>query len=300
MKSKPSSPTRDIVKETLGTSSSSSSTNTESSATASIPVNVRYTRRDLTDDDKLNLLTNYFRPDYSYKFPPRLEFGKQQHFQYRWLPEYQWLAYSEATNGSFCIPSVLYGQAIEGGLISRPFTLFTKSKAKLAAHDLHVSHKGAVAKAADFIEVMKGRRTNVISQMNDALRQRIANNRAKLASVIKTVIFCGRQNIPLRGHRDCSIDVAGDPSTNHGNFLALLDFRVEAGDHTLQKHFSSGTKSATYTSANIQNEPINICGQVIRDKIVKRVKEPNFYICIADEVTDNSNKEQLAMVLRRT
>ena len=45
-------------------------------------------------------------------------------------------------------------------------------------------------------------------------------------SILKTVIFCGQQNIPLRGHRDDSTSGA----INKGNFDALLQFRAEAGD----------------------------------------------------------------------
>ena len=36
---------------------------------------------------------------------------------------------------------------------------------------------------------------------------RIASNRLILKSIISTIILCGRQNIPLRGHRDNSTDM---------------------------------------------------------------------------------------------
>ena len=34
-----------------------------------------------------------------------------------------------------------------------------------------------------------------------------------LKSIVKAIIFCGKHNIPLRGHRD-------DSTVNKGNFLA--------------------------------------------------------------------------------
>ena len=59
-------------------------------------------------------------------------------------------------------------------------------------------------------------------------------NRQLLNSIIKTVIFCGKQNIPLRGHCD-DLKHLQQPG-NHGNFHAFLKFRMEAVDKTLQAH----------------------------------------------------------------
>ena len=43
--------------------------------------------------------------------------------------------------------------------------------------------------------------------MNQAMADRVASNRQKLPSIIKTIMFCGRQNIALRGHRDNVTDL---------------------------------------------------------------------------------------------
>ena len=52
-----------------------------------------------------------------------------------------------------------------------------------------------------------------------------------------------------------SRDVAGINS--HGNFVALLNFRIEAGDTVLQEHLSTTAQNATYTSNTIQNQIIS-------------------------------------------
>jgi len=77
----------------------------------------------------------------------------------------------------------------------------------------------------------------------DSQRQRqILENRARMRTIIESIIFLGRQNVPLRGHRDdgCLFDQdSGDVSrvhVNEGNFLELLRFRVNAGDETLADH----------------------------------------------------------------
>ena len=42
-----------------------------------------------------------------------------------------------------------------------------------------------------------------VDQVVDSLRDaRIKRHREKLIPKVKTIIFCGKQNIPLRGHRD--------------------------------------------------------------------------------------------------
>ena len=54
--------------------------------------------------------------------------------------------------------------------------------------------------------------------------------------LLETVIFCGRQCIALRGHRDDKLDVQSNTCADHGNFLALLQFRIPAGDNVLKEH----------------------------------------------------------------
>ena len=49
-------------------------------------------------------------------------------------------------------------------------------------------------------------------------------------------MFCRRQNVPLRGHRDSALDLERDETANVGIFLALLQFRVAAGDLILPDH----------------------------------------------------------------
>lgn len=69
-------------------------------------------------------------------------------------------------------------------------------------------------------------------------------NRKVLRSIVSSVIFCGKQNIALRGHMESS---TGNNSKNQGDFLALLDFRAE-GDEIIAKHLSKWARNATYTS----------------------------------------------------
>ena len=89
-----------------------------------------------------------------------------------------------------------------------------------------------------------------------------------------------------------------DDSQNHGNFVALLNFRIDAGDSVLEQHLSTPACNATYTSNTIQNQIISILAAQVIQSIISRVKEAKWFSVIADEVTDVSNKEQLSIVLR--
>ena len=117
-------------------------------------------------------------------------------------------------------------------------------------------HQDAVVRADAFLSVMDGKRDNLVVQTNQALAQNIKANRQKLASLRKTIILCGRQNFALRGPRDAAIlrdgQCTSETSFRLGNFGALLDFGIEAGDMCLAEHLIPS--NATYTSAQIQNE----------------------------------------------
>ena len=50
--------------------------------------------------------------------------------------------------------------------------------------------------------------------------------------------------------------------------------------------------NAVYTSKEIQNEMIEICGNMIREKIVTRIHKAQVFSVIADEATISANDEQ--------
>ena len=123
------------------------------------------------------------------------------------------------------------------------------------------------------------------------------------AFLIKTVLFCGRHNLPLRGDRDDGpLKVGSDgqfqTDFNEGNFRALLAFRVDSGDKILEAHLKSASRTATYISKTTQNELISCIGQHMVQSLVQRVRCARFFCVLADETTDAGRKEQLSIYLR--
>ena len=93
---------------------------------------------------------------------------------------------------------------------------------------------------------MRHKTVPIDQQLDNLLHQQIAKNREIMSSLFKTVIFCVRNNIALRGRRD-------DDSSKE----ALLYFRVDSGDHVLKEHLETSARNAT------RNEMITTVGKYI-------------------------------------
>ena len=76
--------------------------------------------------------------------------------------------------------------------------------------------------------IESGKQDSVVVQLNHQAKQQILDNRRKITPIIETVIVCGRQGIPSRGHQDSgplSFVEAESGDINDGNFRALIRFR---------------------------------------------------------------------------
>ena len=259
-------------------------------------------QRKLTDNEKYSLLCNHFIPSPTYNFP-LIDHGKQNRsFQHSSLFRYQGLVYSETDKGGYCKYCILFGTSFDGALVSRPLTNFKRASDKLQEHFSSESarkyHRIALERAEAFKSVMEKKSIPVDQQLSKARSLTIANNKQKLKSIAETVIFCGRQGIALRGHRDDWKHNDESSHSNPGNFIALLHFRIASGDHVLAEHFASAGANALYTTKTTQNELIGICGQMIQSAILRRVRAAGVYSLMADEATDVANQEQLSIFIR--
>ena len=180
-----------------------------------------------------------------------------------------------------------------GVLVGSALKNFNKAADILKEHYKEY-HIAASVKAENFIKIMQKPQKAMSSIIDTQRSTLIKKNRKLLHSIISCIVYCGRQNIALRGHVEST-----NGENNPGNFLALLKFRADVGDEVLANHFSQATNRAKYTSPTIQNELISILGEQIRESIVNQIPSyaPYFSI-LADEVTDVSNREHLSLVIR--
>ncbi len=182
-----------------------------------------------SDNEKFALLKHCFVPSSCYTFPTIEISGRQRSFQHSWLGKYNGLCYSVTENGGYCKFCVLFGKCGPsvtrlGVLVERPFTNFKKPVRSWVSISIAQDEDGF--EAMSFLAVMENKALSIDTQLNSMSRKHIAENRLKLKSIVETIILCGRQGMPLRGHHDDKPHVQQNPLANHGNFLALLNFRV--------------------------------------------------------------------------
>ena len=124
-------------------------------------------------------------------------------------------------------------------------TNFTRAKKTLQEHSAQKTHWLAAEDAVAFVGHMSGHLT-IGQQLQVQASETQAKNRVILKSILRAIIFCGRQNIALRGHDEhCSFD---EMKENPGNFRALLKLQIESGDKVLKDHFPHGPRNALYHS----------------------------------------------------
>ena len=237
-----------------------------------------YKGKEHDKEEIYKMLTDVWKPDKLYKFPRKEEYGKKRSFKYEWLQIYPWLSYSAVMDGAFCLPCVLFASAVKKGglkldrLLYNPICTWTSATRKFKEHECNSEvHKASVVMAEEFKKSVENKSVPIHHMLDQAAARSIEENRAKVKSILKTVILCGKQNLPLRGHHDDSSHLDGD--NNPGNFQKLLEFRVDAGDKILEDHLKNAAKNATYRSKTIQNEIISCCGEYITNKIVEDIKK---------------------------
>ncbi|EDO44081.1 predicted protein [Nematostella vectensis] len=127
----------------------------------------------------------------------------------------------------------------------------------------------------EFKKMMRTDAVPINLQLNNIVQQQIARNREILRSLFKTIIFCGKNNIPLRGLRD------SDPTNAAlaGNFQALLEFRVDSGDQILEQHLENAPRNATYISKTIQNQMISTVGAHILNNLSQEMRDSKYFFC---------------------
>lgn len=279
-------------------------------------------------DDMLKeeLLQNCWSPPSDYKMPfsTHTKQGREEKrfFSHKYLVQFPWLAFSHEKSGLFCKYCVLFPQQEVGSrqqnrvnrFVSVPLRNFSKLTGKDGAFTLHSSreyHQTAVCRAMHFLKIRNSTAKDILSQISKSREKAIQDNRERLVPIIETILLCGRQNIPLRGHRDDgnfmndnSSDRDGSTEMdtvvkhNEGNFRELLKYRINAGDQTLAKHLQTVSSRATYISKTTQNDIIETIGTIIEEKICNKVKRAGIYSVMFDETTDVSNKEQMTLCVR--
>ncbi|CAF4550281.1 unnamed protein product, partial [Rotaria sp. Silwood2] len=259
---------------------------------------------------KYSLLTNHFKPNGKYSFPILYSDDNKhsRRFLINWLNNYSFLVYSPYIEGSYCINCILFrnvqGQKLEL-FVDTPCHKYKHLKHFSTSWKSHINsqfHQNSTIATDNFIRTYKDPSLSISSLIDKNRFDKINRNKTILLSIIKIIITCARQNIPIRGHCEETINdirkiINGIDSHSGSNFIALLKQRIDAGDELLRDHIEHGPKNALYISSLVQNEIIDCIHKYILNEVLHRVKNCLFSI-IVDETTDTSTVEQLNLSIR--
>ncbi len=215
--------------------------------------------------------------------------GANRKFNESWLAKYTWLRYSVSRDAVYCVNCLLFGKKDSKykTFSSEPVSDWSNLPKLIHRHvsqnDDH--HKSSLL-AENFIRVAEGEAADIHCQVNAHHRQVIELNRGGLESIIRCLLLCARNNIPLRGHR-----------RDDGNFAAILAHRAET-DVALQQFLQNVPRNASYQSPEVQNELLNICAHELRGQIVADCNRAGMFALMADECTDVASREQISLCVR--
>ncbi|KAM9119888.1 zinc finger MYM-type protein 1-like isoform 2-T2 [Pangshura tecta] len=233
---------------------------------------------------------------------PKDEAGR--HFRATWYKQKQvksactidrhWLVYSPRANIMICFACWLFANRTNAW--SDPKTgckKFATGMQKIEKHEKSESHKKAEKEL--FLTKFHLFNDRTILACLTAERKEIEKNRMILRRIIDAVLFLGIQGLAFRGHREYR--GLGSPSTNEGNFLALIKLLAKS-DTLLEQHLLRSDRNATYLSPDIQNDLIQSLSAELLSKIVAEIKVAKYFAIIVDSTIDISKTDQFSLSLR--
>jgi hypothetical protein len=138
-------------------------------------------------------------------------------------------------------------------------------------------HATATLRATQFKLMIENKALGIDVQLNTARQELIEKNPSRLHPIVDCIITCGRQNLAFRGHRDDAHHYLNEEDpTNPGNFIEILKYGARCGN-LMDVLFENCPSNQTYRSKIIQNEIINICGELITEKIVEEIKDAKIF-----------------------
>ena len=144
-----------------------------------------------------------------------------------------WLRYSPSKKGGYCLPCSLFSHKGNfkntGLLISKPVLPSADATGQLNRHQQPKIglHSFCLHIFQTFLDDFRGKPVHIDSMVCNMRNAKIKENREVLVPIIDSIIFCGRQGIAFRGHRDDSSNYPNpgefSKDKNVGNFIELLN-----------------------------------------------------------------------------
>ena len=126
-------------------------------------------------------------------------------------------------------------------LVPGPHCNYKKVKEHYNNHQNCHYHKLGAVMFDNFLQTDADKPRDVRNALNSSRQKAVEENRNRLSHIIRTIEFCRRQEIPLRGHRDAGAFSLNETDCNDAVFKAALRLRVEAADKQTSHLFFKGS-----------------------------------------------------------
>ncbi|XP_057802929.1 uncharacterized protein LOC131018222 [Salvia miltiorrhiza] len=229
----------------------------------------------------------------THDFPQR-ELGGMRSFSVSWFKKFDWLEYSVEKDAAFCFVCYLFkndGKISVGGdaFVYGGFRAWNKP-------DRFEKHVGGVKSAHNlayekFVILRDSKEKSLVHVFDNATDMIRSEYETRLKASLTCLRFLLRQGLACRGQ-----DESGE-SISRGNFLELLKWLAEHNDGIKKVVFENAPGNCQMTSPTIQKDLINCCAKETTKRIIQELGDDYFGI-LADESSDVSQKEQLALCLR--
>lgn len=196
----------------------------------------------------------------------------------------------------FCKPCRHFPEAAtESRFIKTDFRGWKHLSQCCVKHEASRAHATVLGRSEGYKASHKPERGNIINQLHkDAVNSLfVERNREHIKVVIDLILFCAKQDIPLRGHRE------NEEALNKGNFLELFQL-ISSYNPGIKKRLDELPRNAKLSSPNIQNKILEIAASLILRKIKTDLHDETdtYYAILADECKDLSKKELVAVCIR--
>ncbi|XP_066351634.1 uncharacterized protein [Miscanthus floridulus] len=225
---------------------------------------------------------------YIHDFPYRNIGDTPHRFSLQWLYNYEWLEYSIKKDSVFCFICYLFKKGSgSDAFVVDGWDNWNIGNAALIKHSGSKAHKAAQERYIGFINPKVAIDYHIDKWTDEELRL----YKKRLTYSLRCIKFLLLQGLAFRGNDE------SEESSNRGNFIELLKFLVGNSDEVNKYVLNNAPGNCTLTSPKIQKQIIHCCAIETRKKIIEELGDEPFAI-LADESSDISHKEQLALCLR--
>jgi hypothetical protein len=225
---------------------------------------------------------------YIHDFPYRYIASVPRRFSLQWLYNYQWLEYSIKKDSVFCFICYLFKKGSgSDAFVVEGWDNWNIGNFALNKHSASKSHNAAQERYLGFINPKVAIDYHIDKWTDEDLQL----YKKRLTYSLRCIKFLLHQGLAFRGHDE------SEESSNRGNFIELLKFLAGNSDEVNKYVLNNAPGNCTLTSPKIQKQIIHCCAIETRKKIIEELGDEPFAI-LADESSDISHKEQLAVCLR--